>query len=221
MYLRRWIAAALACALAFALTTTAVEAKPRGGKITVCVARKGPAKGLMRMAKKRCKRGEKKVVWKKKGAPGPAGAPGAPGSPGAKGEQGLPGEQGPPGQGADPAELAALQALVDQQADRITDLEGEAANLRQDLTALGSQLGTTNGDLADLTSRVDGLSTQVDGLSSDLTGLASDLDSVCTQLDGVSDQVNGVSDAVAAILAVPLVGSVATLPADSTVNCPA
>ena len=50
------------------------------GKVHACVIKKGEDKGLMRFAPKgKCKRGEKKLTWNKRGKRGPAGANGGAG----------------------------------------------------------------------------------------------------------------------------------------------
>lgn len=225
MKTRRWIAGALAGALGLTLLAAEVEAKPRGAKITACVARKGPDKGLMRVTKKkRCKRGEMKVVWTKKpaaGKPGPPGAQGPQGPQGPQGAQGPSGPQGPAGAGVDPAELLALE-------QRITDLEaglgaltGRVGALETTAGALEGQVGTLETDLEAAVADIAGLTSDVEAMTANLAGVTTDVGALCTQTSAVTDQVNGVSDAVDAILNLPLVDDVATLPADlPAFTCP-
>ena len=68
-----------ALAVMVAGTTAAAGAADKRGKIKACVAKRGPDKGLMRFARGKCKHGERKVTWNKKGKPGPAGQNGAAG----------------------------------------------------------------------------------------------------------------------------------------------
>jgi hypothetical protein len=60
------------------------------GRIKACFAKKGKAKGDLRLLVKgsKCRKAERKIVWSQKGIQGPEGQPGSPGQPG---------PQGPPG----------------------------------------------------------------------------------------------------------------------------
>ncbi len=84
---------AIATAFALALAGPAA-AKPligKDGKIHACYRVKGKPRGGLRVvksAKARCRRGERKVAWVAGGAIGEAGAPGAVGHPGAQGSGG-------------------------------------------------------------------------------------------------------------------------------------
>jgi hypothetical protein len=105
----RWISYAIVAAVSgLSVSGIAVEAKKRSGsQITGCYAKKS---GALRVAKgKRCKRGERKIVWTKngvrgarglrgaRGSQGPKGDTGARGSTGAQGTNGAAGSPGPPG----------------------------------------------------------------------------------------------------------------------------
>jgi type VI secretion system secreted protein Hcp len=60
----------------------AARDKGRGDdQIRACVDKAGPGKGRLRIADK-CRKGERRLAWAKRGPTGPAGAPGPPGSPG-------------------------------------------------------------------------------------------------------------------------------------------
>lgn len=77
------------------LACGSAEAKPRAGAATVrtvqaCVVKAGKHRGSLRLisAGKRCKRGERRIVWNVLGLPGPQGAAGTNGPQGEKGAQG-------------------------------------------------------------------------------------------------------------------------------------
>jgi hypothetical protein len=72
------------------------------GTIKGCVAKRGKAKGALRVVstKARCRRGEQTITWNKSGGPGVAGAPGPQGPQGPAGGQGPPGERGAAGSDA-------------------------------------------------------------------------------------------------------------------------
>ena len=90
-------AVATVCLLAVvgALTASAFGAFSAAApnKITACAKKKGPGKGLLRLASK-CKKGERRVTWNAKGPAGPAGANGQNGAPGTAGTAGAPGAPG-------------------------------------------------------------------------------------------------------------------------------
>jgi hypothetical protein len=175
MNVRRYVAwIATGFLLAALLPAATAEAKG-AGKITACVARKGPAKGLLRLTKKRCKRGEKRVVWTKQGI---AGAPGAAGAAGPKGDPGAPGAKGDPGQGADPDELAALQGQV-------ADLQDQLGQLSTRLTAAETQLATALADIA--------------GQSTTISALCSQTSTLTTTVNGLRTTVNGVIGIISAL----------------------
>lgn len=91
--------AAVGVAVVVALATTglALGAKGRNdGRIVACYEKKG---GELRVVKRRrkCRPGERRVAWRKRGPQGERGAPGAPGEPGQRGRRGRRGEPGLPG----------------------------------------------------------------------------------------------------------------------------
>jgi hypothetical protein len=95
-----------------ALAPTGAQAA--SGKIKACASKKS---GALRLAKKgKCKRGERKLVWNKKGQTGKRGATGAAGSQGPQGQTGAQGATGPQGEpgpaGAGFAGTAAGGALT-------------------------------------------------------------------------------------------------------------
>jgi hypothetical protein len=121
--------------------TGAVAAKG-GGKLTACVTKKGPHKGEARFVRGgKCKRGERKLTWNKRGQPGKAGERGQPGPTGAT---------GPAGAGGSTDQLLTLiqqqQAAIDA--------------LTQRVSALCTQVST-------VTSQSDVLRTVISGLSLD------------------------------------------------------
>ncbi|HWM62582.1 MAG TPA: hypothetical protein VNP96_01175 [Solirubrobacterales bacterium] len=86
------------------------------GRIYACYKVKGKPKGAMRVitkAKKRCRRGERKVVWS---------AVSANGAEGAAGRQGQPGAQGSTG-----SDETTLQAKIDSLTLRVEGLEDSLA----------------------------------------------------------------------------------------------
>lgn len=76
------------------------------GKVHACVIKQGKDKGLMRFAPKgKCKRGEKKLTWNKRGKRGKRGATGA---------------TGPAGSGGQTGELEATVAVLCTQLTAVT-----------------------------------------------------------------------------------------------------
>lgn len=76
------------------------------GKVHACVIKQGKDKGLMRFTPKgKCKRGEKKLTWNKRGKRGKRGAAGA---------------TGPAGAGAQTGELEATIAVLCTQLTAVT-----------------------------------------------------------------------------------------------------
>ena len=94
----RWIRYAIVAAVAgLAVSGMAIAAKkPSSSQITGCYAKKS---GALRIAKsgKRCKRGERKIVWTKNGVRGARGVRGVKGAAGSKGDAGVRGATGPTG----------------------------------------------------------------------------------------------------------------------------
>src|SRR5690242_540552 len=82
-FLLAFLGAALICS-SIALGGSAAKPKPSSKTIKACVSK---TTGAVRLAR-RCKKGEKKVVWNVRGNAGKAGANGAPGDPGQTGVKG-------------------------------------------------------------------------------------------------------------------------------------
>ena len=71
------------------------------GDINACYVKKGTDRGELRLlAKGKCTRQERRLVWSQQGPPGEQGAPGEPGPAGVEGPRGLVGATGEPGQPA-------------------------------------------------------------------------------------------------------------------------
>src|SRR5262249_29186201 len=89
------VAAVAALAVSLALAGSAAAAPiGKDGKINACYRVKGKPKGTLRVVKSaraRCHRGERRVAWVLAGAPGAAGAAGVPGDAGRSGSQGVDG----------------------------------------------------------------------------------------------------------------------------------
>ncbi len=92
-----------AAILLFALCVACspASAKPRASSagvhtVQACAVKVGKHRGSLRLvsAGKRCKRGERRIVWSVLGPPGPQGGVGATGSQGEKGSQGTAGAEG-------------------------------------------------------------------------------------------------------------------------------
>lgn len=106
-YFIRVLAAPLPIAivlLALCYACSPADAKPRESSATVrtvqaCAVKAGKHRGSLRLvsAGKRCKRGERRIVWNVLGPPGSQGAGGAAGSPGEKGSPGNAGADGAAG----------------------------------------------------------------------------------------------------------------------------
>ena len=109
-------------ALGGAASAPATAAKGKK-KVTACVIKKGEDKGLMRFAPKgKCKGGEKKLTWNKKGKKGKRGKPGAAGA------------QGPAGP-------AGSQGLTEQFQATVTALCTQLTAVTSQLTAVQTALG--------------------------------------------------------------------------------
>lgn len=168
-------------ALALSLTLAGVaSAAPVGkdGKVHSCYRVKGKPKGALRVlrgAKGRCQRGERKLSWTLAGVPGAAGAAGAAGLAGADGAGGANGTAG--------ADGAVSRTQLEE---RITDLTDR-------VEALEGLLGRVT-DLEGLTARVEALEGTLEGVTNEtLTG-------AIATVAGLTN-----SDLVAAVESVPVV----------------
>jgi len=90
--------------LALCIACSPASAKPRASSAAVhtvqaCAVKAGKHRGSLRLISvgKRCKRGERRIVWNVLGPPGSQGASGTAGSPGEKGSQGNAGTDGAAG----------------------------------------------------------------------------------------------------------------------------
>jgi len=72
----------------------AQSGSPTPKKVKACAKKKG---GALRLSKKKCRRGERRVTWAAKGPQGPAGVPGQAGTPGTNGANGTNGADGTDG----------------------------------------------------------------------------------------------------------------------------
>jgi hypothetical protein len=82
------------CSLSGYAIAQSTSPSPTPKKIKACAKKKG---GSLRLSRKRCRRGERRVTWAVAGPRGPqglAGAPGQPGQPGAPGTNGANGTNG-------------------------------------------------------------------------------------------------------------------------------
>ncbi len=154
------------------LCSTALAASPVGkdGAIHACYKVKGKPKGTLRVvgAQKRCKRGERKVVWSAAGQNGSSGSAGQNGSSGS-GQTGQTGTNGT----SSPNEVA---------------LKTEIASLNVKIEGLEKILGgLTNGDLLGVVNTVKGLD------NADLTETVKALplvSSLCLQVPLLTEQNN-------------------------------
>jgi hypothetical protein len=96
----------LAAILLFALclACSPASAKPRPSSaaahtVQACAVKAGKHRGSLRLisAGKKCKRGERRIVWNVLGPPGPLGTAGSPGEKGSQGNTGIQGAAGPEG----------------------------------------------------------------------------------------------------------------------------
>jgi hypothetical protein len=133
-----------AAALLFALCVACspASAKPPASSAEVhtvqaCAVKAGKHRGSLRLISvgKRCKRGERRIVWNVLGPPGPQGAVGTAGSLGEKGSQGSAGAQGPPGTpGVVDLSLKELVETQGKQIETLTDSLDTTTSLLQGVT---------------------------------------------------------------------------------------
>lgn len=172
------MSALAAAMLLVGLCSTSFAASPVGkdGTIHACYKVKGKPKGTLRVvgAQKRCKRGERKVIWSAAGQSGQSGAAGQTGSSGS-GQQGQAETNGT----SSPNEVA---------------LKTQIASLDVKIEGLEKILGgLTNGDLLGAVSTVKGLT------NTDLTETVGSLpviNSLCDQNEKLTEQINLVSNVV-------------------------
>ena len=145
------------------------------GQITACYAKKGKAKGTLRVVPsgKRCRKGQKPLVWNSQGQQGSTGAQGA---------QGIPGQ-------VDSSVTTQLNSLTTQ----LSSLTTQLSSLQSDVSSLQGVLsGLTN---TDLLAAVAGAA-KLNGISaSDLTGAIGavpDVTALCTQMSSAVTQLNSI-----------------------------
>jgi hypothetical protein len=168
---------ALCAAACLSLTLGAASADAASvvgsdGTISGCYVKKGKRKGALRVvpAKKRCKKGERRVSWHAQGQAGQTGAPGGSGT-----------------------VTTNHESRISQLETQITDLQSQLAQLQSILA------GVTNTDLLDAISnaaKLDGISAQ--NLSDTVASLAS-VDSLCTEMGTVVGQVNALRTVISGI----------------------
>lgn len=153
---------AAVCAVAGALLLSGVAAGEahagvvgQSGKVTGCYVKKGKARGTLRVVPsgKRCRKGEKPLIWNAQGQAGQSGQ---------QGQQGSSGTQGGSGQ------LDSLTTQLTQLQSRVTQLEGVLAGITNGdlLGALGAVT-----DVNSLCTQMSTVVTQLNGVRTVLTGL--------------------------------------------------
>jgi hypothetical protein len=125
--------------------------------VQACAVKAGKHRGSMRLvpAGKRCKRGEKVIVWGVLGPPGPQGAGGSSGSPGERGSQGSTGSAGDSGSAGaqgDPGPAGAPGAPGPTGPPGVADLSLEAL-----VEAQGEQIEALTDSLETTTSLLQGV----------------------------------------------------------------
>jgi hypothetical protein len=217
----RFLAVPLAAAMLFAcFGASATAAAPVGkdGQIHACYRVKGKPKGSLRVvpsAKKRCKRGERKVTWSVTSASGQAGAGGQSGSGGGAGAGGQSGVAGSPG-----GNEAVLQSKIANLNLKLEGLEGILSGITHgDLVgALGTLNGVNNAKLLGAVNAVQGLdNTKLTDAVNAVTGLDNAkltevvdslpaIDSLCTQTSSLTGGINSLGLGVKGISVLGLPG---------------
>jgi hypothetical protein len=156
---RIWGAALTVATVMLVLTAAcgSAGAKPRASSAAVhtvqaCAVKAGEHRGALRLvpAGKRCKRGERRIVWSVLGPPGPKGTvgtsgekgpqgnTGSEGAVGTEGKAGAEGQAGSPGQAGTPGVVdPSLEELVETQGEQIetlTDSLNTTTSLLQGVT---------------------------------------------------------------------------------------
>ncbi len=145
------------------------------GQIKACYAKKGKAKGTLRVVRsgKRCRKGQKPLVWNSQGQQGSTGAQGA---------QGIPGQ-------VDSSVTTQLNSLTSQ----LSGLTTQLSQLQSDVTSLQGVLsGLSNSDLAGAVTnaaKLNGISAQD---LTDAIGAVPDVTALCTQMSEAVTQLNSI-----------------------------
>jgi hypothetical protein len=188
------VALAAVVALLVGLVGTAGAAPPigRDGTIHACYRVKGKQKGTLRVvpsAKKRCKRGERKVTWSVAGTGGQTGTSGQSATGGQAGAAGQAGQTGTTGSSGNEA---VLQSKIASLTLRLEGLEGILNGVTHGdlLGVLGTLNGVNNTKLLDTVGAVEGLTNgDLTGAVDALTGLNN------TKLTDAVDALTGLDNA--------------------------
>jgi hypothetical protein len=180
-------------ALLMGLVGTATAAAPIGqdGTIHACYRVKGKPKGTLRVvpsAKKRCKRGERKVTWNVAGTSGQTGASGQSGTGGQAGAAGQAGQAGTAGSSGNEV---VLQSKIASLSLKLEGLEGILNGVSHSdlLGVLGTLNGVNNAKLLGAVGAVEGLTNgDLTGAVDALTGLNN------TKLTDAVDAVTGLNN---------------------------
>ncbi len=128
--------------LALCVACSPASAKPRASSagvhtVQACAVKAGKQRGSLRLisAGKRCKRGERRIVWNVLGQPGPQGVTGITGSPGERGSAGNAGADGAPGsEGVVDLSLKELVKTQGEQIETLTNSLDTTTSLLQGVT---------------------------------------------------------------------------------------
>jgi hypothetical protein len=194
-----------AAMLLVGLVSTASAAAPIGqdGTIHACYRVKGKPKGSLRVvpsAKKRCRRGERKVTWSVAGTSGQTGASGQSGTSG----QGGAGQAGQTGATGSSGTEAVLQSKIANLTLKVEGLEGILNGISHSdlLGVLGTLNGVNNTKLLGAVNAVEGLdNTKLTDAVDAVTGLDNTklteavdslpvIDSLCTQTSSLTGGIN-------------------------------
>lgn len=119
---------------AFLIGSASAAPPGKGGQIQACYKVKGKPRGSMRVVptNRKCRRGERKLLWSTAATVGPQGAAGSQGSPGSGGGAGASGDAG--------ASTAALETKIADLTFKVETLEGVLAGVTNAalLDAIGS-----------------------------------------------------------------------------------
>ncbi|HEX5927849.1 MAG TPA: hypothetical protein VFY48_00460 [Solirubrobacterales bacterium] len=142
--------------------SAAAAAPGKGGQIQACYKVKGKPKGSVRVVptNRKCRRGERKLVWSAAGPPGPQGAAGS---------QGASGSGGTDGAADSDASVAALETKVAALTLKVESLEGVLA-------------GVTNSALLDAVAAVPA----VESLCAQTSTLTTRANTLLTSLGGIA-----------------------------------
>jgi len=213
---------AAAATLLVSLVGTAGAAAPIGqdGTIHACYRVKGKPKGGLRVvpsAKKRCKRGERKVTWN---VTGTSAQTGTSGQSGAGGQSGASGQAGQTGTTGSSGTEAVLQSKIANLNLKLEGLEGVLDGITHGdlLGALGTLNGVNNAKLLGAVNAVQGLdNTKLTDAVNAVTGLDNTklteavdslpaIDSLCTQTSSLTGGINSLGLGVKGISVLGLPG---------------